>query len=39
LEVCEGLAGGKLDWRAAANMSGITNPLEMNLKGKVVKFV
>lgn len=39
LEACKGVIGGNLDWRAVANASGITNPLEKNIRGKVLKFV
>ncbi len=39
LEACKGISQGALDWRSVAVASGITNPLEKNLKGKVLKFV
>ena len=39
LEACKGVVGGNLDWRAVANASGVTNPLEKNIKGQVLKLV
>ena len=38
LEACKGVIGGNLDWRAVANASGVTNPLEKNIKGQVLKL-
>ena len=39
LEACKGVIDGNLDWRAVANASGVTNPLEKNIKGQVLKLV
>ena len=39
LEACKGVIGGNLDWRTVANASGVTNPLEKNIKGQVLKLV
>lgn len=39
LEACRGVIGGNLDWRTVAKASGVTNPLEKDIKGRVLKLV